>query len=354
MTTHLDRSRFVLFLLVAFTLSMQGVHAANKPSVSFDVQPVIACREISTDAAKAMPADRRLVELKIQVSALVNGDRDDLKEYVYQVDTSNNDVEVADFEPKTELASRYEKEITIEKKDEKSKSIGISLKGDYAKLATGTAGADAGERRHAIVRYSLRPPMDAVTASGTLRRGRSVYFKFRSSPQHTLEGTKKIKVILNVPAQWQTDHVSLTCIAKCQEDGQSKAAVCHSQRFLIALFEEGNDPAKNLAEHLSETEQVLRQILRRHEQQVRKRAFPTVIHRLGASIDLYEPRIPRNWTDLILRGTTTPSDPMFDLLPTEVKHAAMEFWEARRAVASSSSEAPLRYHITDSSDGAGY
>ena len=326
------RKSRVQFAVLACVLVASPVLAAAP--VAFDVQPVVACHDVSTPDGIPREGTERLVEANFEISALMH-DRSRVIEYFYRVDFHDS-IKVVDYAPRTQLESRYAEKIAVEDKNEKSKSLGISINGDVATFAHGSAGADVGTKKHKIVRYALKPPMEAVTASGTLNRGHSVYFKLRSTPQHSLEGGKRFSVVLRVPADWQADYVRLRCEARCQNKSYSgtkpQASLCAGQMFLVALHEAGNTHAKRAAERLSSAEQQLRTASITNSKQLKKRAYPSVVHRLGAAIDMYEPRIPPNWLQLVVAGRVGPRHGMVKMFPAEVRGAANEFWESQSDV----------------------
>ena len=333
MESALFQRTCVPFCLLPLVLWMAGAaltsHAASP--VAFDVQPVVACRDVIAAEEAPVRADQRLVEVQFRVSALLH-DRSGVIEYFYRIDCQH-DVAIVDYSPKTELVSRYAENITVEDKDEDSQSVGLSLNGNLPTFATGSAGADVGKKQQKMVRYALKPPMEAVTASGTLNRSRGVYFKLRSTPQQTLEGAKRFSLVLRVPERWQAGYVSLTCQARCLQKAypgmKTKVSLCASQRFLVTLHEVGNYRAKRAAERLSDAEQQLRAASVANHAQLKKRAYPSFVHRLGAAIDMYEPRIPQDWLNLVMAGKLGPRDEIVTVFPSEVRNAIQEFWDSQ-------------------------
>ena len=319
-------------LVIPIVWAEASSHAAAP--VSFDVQPVVACRDVAADDESTEPTAQRLVEVPFQVSALLH-DRSSVVEYFYRIDCQDG-VEIVDYSPQTELASRYAENIAIEDKQEDSQSLGVSLNGNLPTFAAGSAGADVGNKQQKVVRYASKPPLETVTASGTLNRGRGVYFRFRLTPQQTLEGAKRFSLVLRVPDGWQSGYVSLTCQARCLQKTypgvKPKVSNCASQRFLVTLHESGNDRAKRAAERFRLAEQQLRAVSVAKHQQVKKRAYPSFVHRIGAAVDLYEPRIPQDWLPLVMAGKVGPRDAMVAAFPSEVREAIQEFWESRSAV----------------------
>lgn len=320
-------------LVVVLFVGTAATSLAASP-VAFDVQPVVACRDATVVEKPVTHADQRLIEVQFQVSALLQQQASVL-EYFYRVDCQP-EVEIVDYSPKTELMSRYAENISVEDKDEDSQSVGLSLNGNLTTFAAGSAGADVGAKQQKMVRYALKPPMETVTASGTLNRGQGVYFKLRSTPQQTLEGAKKFSLILRVPKRWQADYVVLTCQARCLQRSypgrKTKVSLCASQRFLVMLHEDGNDEAKRAAQRFSDAEQHLRATSVAHDAQLKKRAYPSFVHRLGAAIDIYEPRIPQDWLHLVMVGKIGPRHEMVTVFPSEVRSAIHEFWESQSDV----------------------
>ena len=61
--------------------------------------------------------------------------------------------------------------------------------------------------------------------------------------------------------------------------------------------------------------------------------MPTVVHRVGALLDMYDPRIPDTWLDRLLFGPTDIAEYDFvDLLPDDVRSLVDSYTHAKRCM----------------------
>jgi hypothetical protein len=72
-------------------------------------------------------------------------------------------------------------------------------------------------------------------------------------------------------------------------------------------------------------------VQRQHE--IQRRAMPTVVHRVGALLDMYDPRIPDTWLDRLVYGPAQIQDLEFvRYLPDDVRRVADRYAQAKRRV----------------------
>ncbi len=306
------------------------VHAAP-PQVRFDVGYMVGCRDVTPAEFREMNPDERLVEAKFQVSSLVqDGAEGDLIQYIYRIESPDRSVQIVDFLPKTTLASDLAGNVGIEKKQENSKSLGLSLAGSYDHLAKISGGTDHSSKDSSVVRYELLPSMELLAASGTIQRGCGVYFKLKPSPRTSLVGAKDFVIVMRVPQQWRGDYVHL----RCEATGYRRSVVrpldeplnCGERDFIVALYAEGDETAKAAAAQYVQAEAKLRRTVQLHRRDIHKRSYPTVAHEFGALFSLVEPKIPDTWLERLLLGTpTATADELDKSLPSEVRSAVTRF-----------------------------
>ncbi len=151
-------------------LSIRGPSVrAESPEVSFDVTPSVGCRDVTAaEFAKANP-DEKLVEAHFEVSSLIRqGHEGDLLQYFYRVDSPRPSMKIVAYTPKTTLASDLAGNVTVEKKQETTKGIGLTAAAPLEwPIKLGGSG-DLAAKNTDSLRYELLPPMTAVAASGTL------------------------------------------------------------------------------------------------------------------------------------------------------------------------------------------
>ncbi|MEX0791660.1 MAG: hypothetical protein WD045_00885 [Pirellulaceae bacterium] len=236
----------VSMLLLVFSLS--DLQADGRP-ISFDVGMLVPSRDITTDDFRKVFPGEKLLEAQITVSSLINaaGSREP-SEVVIRLESPNPRFQVHDYSPQTTLHSAIQGKISREHKSESDASAQIHLTGRYDKLLGGDATAGMGKRESTIEKYETLPEMEIVSASGTIRRGRGVYFRFKPSGQTALEGSKPLTLAFRVPADWRADTVRIDCTALAAESKFSGSLgnghqVVARQIFTVALFHEGDNEA---------------------------------------------------------------------------------------------------------------
>ncbi len=314
-----------------------AVATAGPPQVQFDVACVVGCRDVTPAEAADSFAGDRLVEARFQVSSLIHSGReDDLLEFFYRFDSRSQTTQIVDYLPKTTLTTEYAGNIGIEKKKEDTKSFGLGLSGSWHHLLHVNGNGGAGTKSNDNVSYELLPPMELISAAGTLDRGTSLYFKLKPSPRTTLQGGKEFVVALRVPETWRAELIYIDCRAV----GVSRGAIrpldekttCGKSRFVVALYLDGDQQAKETASELVGAEAELRVAAAKHRREIEKRSYPTLAYKLGAVVSAVKPKIPKGWLDELILGEVSGTSPGFDQhLPKAVQSAVNEYVEIRQA-----------------------
>ncbi|MCA9177140.1 MAG: hypothetical protein KDB14_21775 [Planctomycetales bacterium] len=317
-------------LLSAALLSLSAILIAAPlladTSVRFDAGQTVACHNITTPEFAADHPGEQLWEAKLEVSSLISGNERVLQHYFYQVDMIDQEIKFVDYLPQTTLESPYADPVNVERKDERSRSAGISVTWDTLVKVAPTA--NAGTKSSTQVRYNLLPPKEQVAASGTLRRSRGVYFKLRPSTQHTLEGGKEFALVFRTPAGWRAGAMLLRCEAKSTKKSffKNETVSAGSGLFMLALYQAGDAEAKAAALRYAEAESKLRESAHRER---------SVIAKQQASVHFplsepQPPRVPAGWLERLL---ITPGDANWSQyaghLPREVKHSGELFLSAK-------------------------
>jgi hypothetical protein len=177
--------------------------------------------------------------------------------------------------------------------------------------------------------------MIPVTASGTIRHGRGVYFKWRPSRSGTLEGSKSFTVTFRVPTSWRGAHAKLACTALGIDRGVvrplDERIVCGARRFVLALYLDGDTEAKSAAQRLVRAETDFWKIVSASRNEIERRSRPTLVHRFGVLFDVVRPVIPEDWTQQLIYGPQAEAlQNIAKRLPPEVRQAAAEYDLARR------------------------
>jgi hypothetical protein len=332
---------FLLLTLVAITASSCSSQASGEtPQVYFDSAPVVACQDVTVEEFAAANPDEKLVEARIQVSSLIRSGREgDLLQYFYRVESPQQTVRIVDYAPKTTLASDMAGNVSIEKKEEQTRGMGVSLSG-LNDLPVKVAGSgDIGAKSTDSVRYELVPLMKAVAASGTIHRGRGVYFKLKPSRSTSLEGEKEFSIVLRVSSDWRGDYVYLSCTAmgikRSVVPSFSDNVICGKRRFTVALHIEGDAAAKAAAERLVQAEADLLQSISANYREIQQSRYPTIAHKVGGLLDVVKPAVPDNWAQTVIYGGRDEQiEQIAQHLPSTVRHAVSRYALARHEFVS--------------------
>jgi hypothetical protein len=252
----MDRLRL---LVVPFVLGVASPAVFGEtPRVQFDLPYAVACRDVSPPGYLTANPGLKLVEVRLEISSLLTaGQEKDLTQYFIRIDSPQQNFTVVDYLPQTIHESRMAGPVTIQNAKEKSATLGINLSGKYEPITAG-ASAGIGQKTTSSVKYDLLPPLDSVAASGTLLRGSAVFFKLKATPRHLLEGSRQFALVLRVPAAWRTDYVRV----RCEAEGIQRSVVstfneqvnCGQRDFLVALYQEGDEQARLMAEDFAHRE----------------------------------------------------------------------------------------------------
>jgi hypothetical protein len=211
------------------------------------------------------------------------------------------------------LASDQASNVTLERRAEKSNHLGVVLTSPLDWPGKITASSDLGQKTMDSTRYELVPQMTAVTASGTIQRGRGVYYKLKPSRSLTLEGARRFQVVLRVPVTWRGGYAYLHCTATGISRGLvrtlDETVACGQRRFVVALYIDGDAEAKAAAQRLVQAETELHQVVSTRRAEIERMNRPTLRHRLESVFNL--------------------PPPTADRLPTEVRQAVTEYQSAR-------------------------
>jgi hypothetical protein len=306
---------------------------AARPHVRFDTPYLVACREL-VPQGEGVEDSLRMVEAKFQVSSLVQGvDSGDVKsmQFVHRFLSPEGKLQVVDFAPRSEFTSRYVGNIGVDQNQEKSASLGVNLSGSFEHLVTGSAGTDLGSKSGTQLHYELKPPTEPVLAAGTLQRGTGVYFKVRPAADSPLEGVREFIVRMRVDAAWRGGLMYVHSVAQQRDRG--KVVTLSSALYVVTLYAAGDQEVLQAGQDLIAAEADLRRAAAAHEKEVARRSLPTLVHRLGAVLDVYEPRIPDHWLERLIFGPADIERHEFaHRLPDELQKSAQHFAAVKQRI----------------------
>lgn len=321
--------------LLAFSLVTGALLADEPTSIGFDVSSVAVAREASASESTFVPPGYRWVTFHLDISALIDStSRSKPHEFLYQVTSASRDASVVDYSPRTQLSDTVIGGIQEEKCDEKASSLGLGIKGTYHGIVHADGGADTSKKSSTKTKVQRVAPQEIVYASGTIDRGRGVYFKLRSTPTHVLDGQKRFAITMQVPENWRGDLVDVQMSAvlpvRSFKNLQRQSTAFQRARFQVAVFAENDEIARRWAWQLAEAEQNLRHVASREASNIRDRSVPTIFHHVAIALDVMQPKIAENWLARTLHGSV---DPYFDRqirqLPVDVKVAVLDYLDCK-------------------------
>jgi hypothetical protein len=324
-----------VFLTVTVSVTVAAaVAVAGSPDVRFDTMNLVSCRDITTPEDAAADPRHRLVAARFQVTALPADDqRNSDMQYVYQFLIPAGNVRIVDYEPRTTQATSLAGNVVVEQTKEANKSLDVSLSGGFQPFAQGAAGADVDQKTLSHIRYEVKPPLELVLVAGTVQRGTGVYFKLFPATELAWEGSREFVITMRVPRHWRADRMYLRCEA--QQEQHDRIVARGSSRFVMGLYAEGDDEARAAVEALNLAEVALRRTAAQRQRDIMRRSIPSVVHKLGAMLDLYDPRIPEAWLDRLIYGPTNREEHDFvDYLPADVQRMAGRYAQAKLRLSS--------------------
>ena len=326
--THLSFI-FLFAACVAVSLSAQTTNAQDV--IRFDIRP--------TAPAFASADDPLLMTCNFQLSSLIASPSvPRIDQWLVKFQPRDPQVSITDYAPRTDLGSDVDGPVQVKTINEQKKSLGLSLNGDYAKALQGSAAAEGYTKTTDSEQYNRIAPVQAVTASGSINRGRGVYFKLRWTAQQVLEGEKSFQLTFQVPPQWRGSLIDISVSAQSQRhsfagwDNQIKTL--GSANYVVAVHPQGDREAAKQAKRIALAEQALRDTVALYPQRQSPQSLPAMIRHVAVKLNLDSPCPDHRWIQRLLKGEADPyMDREISKLPMEVRVAAIDYHDARNKFA---------------------
>lgn len=310
--------------------------SANGSPVRFDTCSIAAAHAVddSGEFSGAMPASTRWC-VPIEMSTFVaSPSSPKIEQVVLEFELLDPNLMVDDYSPRTHAASPFAGDITIEQSSESNKHLGFNAAGSYSPNVRGDVGGDVGQKQIESRKYQRVAPLEIVAASGTLYRGKGVFFKLKATPTQVLEGDKAFKIFVRSPSQWRGGLIKVRARAQATRKGfpgmSDEVVTLGDQQFLVAVYRAGDSRSYQLANQLASAEENLRAAAVKHQRIIRKRSERNVFQAVAAKLDLTPELIPDDWLQQTLFGFVDPhADRAIRRLPVEVRVALLDFQEAR-------------------------
>ncbi len=321
--------RFVRVLIFANLCSATFAHG-DQSVIHFDLPPVTVARPVEAELD-----DDSLVTIELKLSSMIaTPDVPRIDQWLVQCQPRDTLLSIADYAPRTEVASDITGPIQIKKSNESTKSIGIAVDGAYGYLAHANSGIDRGSKDIDSYQLDRIAPVQAVTASGTINRGLGVFFKLRWTAQQVLEGEKTFRLTLRVPANWRAGLIDVSVIAQSGQKTfpgwESETKTLGSADFVVAAYRQGDLQAAAQARQLFDAEYTLRSTAREYCSEPSPHSLTSLLHSLASKLDHQPNSSDLAWIDRLL---LCRADPHFDKeirkLPMPVRVAVLDYVDIR-------------------------
>ncbi|MBM4005719.1 MAG: hypothetical protein FJ295_20935 [Planctomycetes bacterium] len=252
----------ILAILPGLTIAASGraLEADEfSPRVQFDLTAQSAARDVTPVAFATSNSQERLIAVRLPVSVISRlREGEQLDEVWIRVESPDESLRVEDFAPRTTLSTSVHGTLRMEGSADRQKEFALQLRGQSPGLAEGTLTALDREQARLQYEFEVLPPLELGVASGTLRRGQGVYFKFRSGPRAALEGELAVEAVFRVADGWRGDRLYVHCEAAGSATGfpglGNEKVRLGAKSFVVALYRDGDAAALRIARQYLDAE----------------------------------------------------------------------------------------------------
>lgn len=338
MSLTLSLSRSALVRMVCLSFSMLAVVdsavAGSPQAVHFDAPAIVVAEPLDASVHNSPTSGGSFLRIKLTVSTLINPEyRGNLDEVVVSISSPSRALKVVDFWPKTELYSQVQGTITVANEMQKNQNFAFAVAGGYEPFVRGNANGDFHSQQQVQEKYQRQPPMQMLTSSGTLDRGYGAFFKFRPGPTPVLEGDRELALLVEAPLGWRADllHVRMQAVSQASNGfGGVEMQNVGSAELWTAAHLLGDNEAARLARRYIDTEQTVRRMADANSQAIQQRSLPTVFHKVGAALDVVQPKIPTSYLhDILFNLNVRYFNDATAKLPVDMRVAALDYWDER-------------------------
>lgn len=319
------------------------------PPVQFDIGYLTPAHDITTPEFQMQRPGYRLMQLDVMISTMVDSRiSKELTETTFLIEPHNPSIQIEDFSPQTTLQSPYAGNISQEKRVEYNVDGKLIASQTLTPNLGGNGSLGISRKQSSVEKVDVIPELKLVSASGTIHRGRGVYFRFNRTPQTSLEGTTTLGIILAVPEGWSADTMTVRCRAKLRQPivpgGPSKENELPESRYTVAMYLAGDRHAANAASRYVREEANWQEVRQKYGDQIQHRRIDSPLDYLTSIVHPSQQNINvEKW----LR--TSPKKASREL-PPPVVDAYYRLQEARASLDRCSGiQAMNRVRVTDES-----
>lgn len=305
----------------------------------FDLPALVVAQPVNPAVVESPTMGGPLLRLKIPVSTFISPEfRGSVTEYSVELHSPGQTLRIVDFWPKNETYSEYEGTVKVEASRQKQEHFNFDLAAAYPTVGQARASGDYRNQLNVEESYQRRPPMQTLTSSGTIRQGFGAFYKFRPGPIDVLEGSREIALLVEAPIGWRADMLEawMTAVGTA-EPNSHRVHVLGQTRLWVTTHQEGDGAAAAQALAYVRHERALRGLAVSKHHDVQQRSMPTILHKVGAALDVIPQRIPEDYLERALFGAeNTRFDHGTQRLPVDLRVAILDYWEARDRLLSMS------------------
>ena len=314
---------------------------ADQPPVKFDVPALISVSDLETtnnsaghESVEPFSANEKTIQAIIPVSSEVrSGDRGNVEEFRFDVFWNRNAYLIADYGPQTQTVSDIEGLVAVEKIHERKRGLGLDLETGYQDLVSANARGELSSGSSTDTKYNEVPQHDVLIASGTVRRGTGAFFRFHPSRRETLEGGRDLVVEFRVPVSWRGGLLKVECRAQGHRKviGSWREPFQESRSFVVPIYLDGDDQARQAAMSFAQTEQKLRANWGQYVKEDQRKQSAKLLGIFNSSSG--SASLPEQWMHyLIQSGNDVYLTRYRSQLPSSIAKAAQEFVSARQGL----------------------
>lgn len=320
------------WLLLAPEAMTSPAAMADDSEVHFDVPAIVVAEPIDPSLVRRPMMGGSFVRLRIPVSAYVPaGNRDEIVEYSVEFRSPSETLRVVDFWPRNEVYSDVAGTISVESAEQRQGTLKLSGSAGIEPIARGSLDGEYRTEASKREKFERIPPAQSLTSSGTIARGYGVFFKFRPGPSPDLEGARDVAILAEVPAGWRADtiHVAISVTGK----SSFGSGLLRQSQMWMTVHQEGDLAAAARARRFVTQERALRALAASRAAEIKDKSLPTVLHKIGAALEIVQPRIPADYLSHVIFG---PRNQYLEggahRLPMDLRIAILDYWDARESL----------------------
>lgn len=325
------RSIIIAILAVTSHVAATTNVQAEQATIQFDMPAMTSACDTS------LPGQGREISFDLTLSSLVAGAIDDSPQSIPPIDhllvqcRLRDRLPVVDYSPKTELQTNYSGAISITSKQEQTDSFGLNVNSNMPPFGAGHAGADDSRKLSDSTEFQRQAPLQAIIASGTIDRGRGVYFKLRWTTQQVLEGEKRFQLSFAVPDAWRGGLVDVEITANSVNRsifGSQSLKPIAQRTFVIAVYQQNDPQAAEIALRLAHLDRELAAYAKKHPKSG-SGGLSDLWRRILPDDDKDDS--PKRWYQGVTSDKIDPyMDRRIQSLPMNVRVAVLGYTEAAR------------------------